>query len=120
MRSGSGCGGRGSDRGVEGVQIGQVPLEASGDDLTWLVIETPEELSRSRVLSWLEKAGLKARMRAMHSPKSFAASFYLVEVDGYLAEDGVALEQVQAAAGKALARMSHIGVVARPIAVEGV
>src|SRR3546814_16138297 len=54
------------DVGLEGTTgevtaytIGQVPLEASGDDLTWLVIETVEELSRSRVLGWADKAGIK-------------------------------------------------------------
>lgn len=104
---------------VTAYTIGQVPLESSGDDLSWLVIETGEELSRSRVMAWLEKAGLKARMRAMHSPKAFPGSFYLVEVDGYLNDDGPALDDVRAAAGKALSRMSHVGVIARPIQING-
>jgi chorismate mutase-like protein len=104
---------------VTAYTIGQVPLEASGDDLTWLVIETVEELSRSRVLAWAEKAGLKARMRAMHSPRAFPASFYLLEVDGFLDADAEALQKMRAAAGKALGRLSHIGIIARPIHLNG-
>lgn len=99
--------------------IGQVPLESSGDDVTWLVIETAQELSRSRVMAWLEKAGLTARMRAMHSPKAFAASFYLVEVDGFVAADDDVLVRVGDAAGKSLSGMSHIGIIARPIKING-
>jgi len=104
---------------VTAYTIGQVPLEASGDDLTWLVVETVEELSRSRVLGWAEKAGIKARMRAMHSPKAFPASFYLLEVDGFLDADAEALQKMRAAAGKALGRLSHIGIIARPIPLDG-
>jgi len=107
------------DGGVTAYTVGQVPLEPSGDDLTWLVIETAEELSRSRVMGWLEKAGLPARMRAFHSPGSFPASFYLVEVDGFLAPDDPALAKLKETAGKGLGRLGHIGIIARPIHIEG-
>jgi hypothetical protein len=109
----------GMDGEVTAYTIGQVPLEASGDDFTWLVVETVEELSRSRVLAWTGKAGITARMRAMHSPKAFPASFYLLEAEGFVAADAEALRQMRAAAGKALGRLSHIGIIARPIPLDG-
>ena len=104
---------------VTAYTLGQVPLEPSGDDLTLLVVECSEEVSRSRVVGWLKAAGLAARSLAMHSQKSPSISYYLLEIDGFHASDDPAFAQMKAAAGKPLVRHTHIGVFARPIQVNG-
>lgn len=107
------------DAEVKAYTVGQVPLEESGDDLTWMVMESREEVSRGRVVDWLKAAGLTARTLAAQRQASPAISHYLVEIDGYHAPDSGIWGKVESAAGKALSRFTQIGVIARPIHLVG-
>lgn len=105
---------------LQALAIGHVVLESSGDDLTWLVLETREELGRSRLTEWCGQAGLTARVLAGPAPKGAQFYHYLVEIDGCLMPDDPAIETVKEAGGAVLTGVSHIGTFARPIRIEGV
>jgi len=108
----------GARNGVTAYTVGQVPLEESGDDLTWIVLETREEVSRGRIADWLKAAGLPGRTLASHNQKNPAIPSYLIELAGFFASSAPDIAALKTAGGKAVAGISVIGAFARPIALE--
>lgn len=108
-----------ADSMAQAYTIGRVPLEASGDDLTWLVLETKEYVSRGRIADWLKAADLSGRALATTHQEGLGTGLYLVELDGCYMADDPALAKLPQACGRTLIRFSQIGLFARPITLEG-
>jgi chorismate mutase / prephenate dehydratase len=111
--------------GVEGdgeelraLALGQLDLEASGDDLTLLAIEAEPGLSRGRLRELLSGAGLEPGWASIWRPPSPPQALHLVEVDSFVAEgDGRIADLRKAARGEVL-RVVPVGGYARPLSPD--
>jgi chorismate mutase-like protein len=75
-------GGRGNARADprDALSIATLPLEETGADRSFLIVETQEQVSRARLLSVLSQAGLACSFFAAYGPRAQG----LAEVDGFV------------------------------------
>jgi hypothetical protein len=103
---------------VRALAIGQLDLDASGDDLMLLAIEADPGLSRGRLRELLSAAGLEPGWAAAWRPPSPPQSLHLVEVDGFVTDgDGRIADLRKAARGEVL-RVVPVGGYARPLSLD--
>lgn len=75
--------GLGRGDGIEALAIARLPQDATGYDRTWIAIETPVDVSRTRLRSALGEAGLEStQLTATHYGEDFW--LHLVELAGYV------------------------------------
>ncbi|MDK9720117.1 MAG: chorismate mutase [Rhodospirillales bacterium] len=97
----------GQAAGREALVTALFPPEPSGDDITWLCIETDEPASRSGLKTELEKAGFSARLLA--AGRYGARALALAEVDGFVTAEDARITALS------LPRIQVLGAYARPI-----
>lgn len=109
-------GGRGNARaeGGDAFAIAAIEPEPSGDDRSLYIVETPKDLSRTRVTSVLSAAGLNATALAstLLAGDSIAQ---LLEFEGWLAADDVRLKEALTSLGSSVLRAAPLGYYAQPL-----
>jgi chorismate mutase len=110
------AGGNGRGAGREALVVGDVPFEPSGDDHSYLMVESPAGVSRASLTAALRKAGLApAALAAWQEGGADAPTLYLVRVPDFVGADDprpVALSEDD----KAVSAMRAIGGYATPFA----
>jgi chorismate mutase / prephenate dehydratase len=109
--------GRGSVRGdsVDALVIGQVEPDPTGADCSLIVVKTTGELSRASLVGALKDGGLPATFLSAHEEGGEVVR-NLIEIDDLVAADDPRLDQALKPLGEKVARVTHIGVYARPLA----
>ena len=100
---------------AEALVVARVEQAETGDDRSFLALETTDAVSRS---------GLKDAFTKTDLPVSFAASWqdagrqmwlHLVEIDGYVAPDDARLARLASAVGAGAREVRHVGGYAVPV-----
>ena len=94
--------------------VGAIEPEPSGDDLSLIVIETVDEVSRGRLVDLL--SGFAPRWLATRRYPGFGGALHLVELDGFPSSAEAGLEEALAGAGEQILRSVWLGSYARPLA----
>jgi chorismate mutase-like protein len=106
----------GADSTNSALLIARVPVESSGDDQTFLVIETLAEMSRARFLSRLASAGFEVGFIASwQEPGRQTERLHLVEVNGYFGPKDAKLKAIDATEPEAFGRIVWLGSYPVPI-----
>jgi chorismate mutase-like protein len=100
-------------RNLSALVLARLDPEPSGDDVSLLLIESPGEMSRSRITSALQKAGFPTLLSALDQTRG-GLHFYLVEVPEVVVDHDPRLAAAAAALGVERARVLTIGAYARP------
>ncbi len=109
--------GRGNARGesTNALVIGHAEFDPTGADCSFLAFEIQGELSRARLIGALNEAGLAVTLFAAHTSDGTAA-WNLVEIDDLVTADDARLQKALAPLGERVARVTHLGAYARPLA----
>ncbi len=89
--------------------------EPSGDDLTLLVLEADDGMSRAGLLEPLARAGLEPRCLASVRQPGAGSNLHLVEVQGFIEHGDSGLADTLAPLRRHLLRVAPIGGYARPL-----
>jgi chorismate mutase/prephenate dehydratase len=108
----------GDSDGVSAFVIGAIEQEDSGDDTTFLLLETPSPLSRAKLKGMLQGAGLDGSILAEGGNAKTARDKVLVQVSGFLADSDPRLAALVASSDGAVLRAVTVGGYANPILVE--
>lgn len=103
--------------GPEALLIARSELAASGDDHTWLAIETAGETSRARLIAWLNAAGLEPGFFASHGEPD-GRRWHLVDVADFLDPRDARLAALTESAPQEFERLQIIGAYATPLTEE--
>lgn len=96
---------------LQAMVVGCLPYDASGDDLSWLVVSTDEQISRRSLTDHLKAVDLGGRAISSFSERGTGDS-YLFEVDGFVTAADPRLAAFAKRVGSA--RLSAAGSYARP------
>jgi chorismate mutase/prephenate dehydratase len=109
-------GARGATRGEDGdaLVIARMEPEPSGADRSLYIIETDQGLSRTRIITALADAGLRATRLAGTEPGG-ARDAQLVEFDEWVLQDDPRLKEGLLALGGKLLGVASLGFYARPL-----
>jgi chorismate mutase len=99
---------------LQAMVVACLPFDESGDDLSWLVVSTTEQISRRSLTDHLAAVDLGARAITSFT-EGGAGGAHLFEVDGYVTEDDPRLGAFAERVG-GNARLSVAGSYARPFA----
>jgi chorismate mutase len=94
--------------------VGAIEPEESGADRSLYVVETGDDVSRTRLLSALGNVGRPASVLAATEAEHGAAS-QLVEIDGWIAGDDPRLKDALAGLGDRVRRCAWLGGYAQPL-----
>jgi chorismate mutase len=100
---------------VRALAIGQLEVEASGDDLSLLAIEAEPGLSRGRLRELLIGARLDPTWAATWRPPSPPQALHLVEVESFVAAGDARIAGLREAAPVEILRAVPVGGYARPL-----
>ncbi|MEX2628543.1 MAG: chorismate mutase [Tistlia sp.] len=89
------------------------PLEASGEDRSYLILETAEQISRSALRDWLAKAELIQRETSAWRDDD-TRWLYLIEVEGFVAPDDARLTRLAGAVESRVVQVTAVGAYAVP------
>jgi len=103
-------------RNISALVLARLDPEPSGDDISLLLIESPGEMSRSRITVALQKAGFPTLLSALDHARG-GLHFYLIEVPEIIVDADPRLAAAAAALGVERARVLTIGAYARPSSV---
>ncbi len=95
--------------------IGRLPLEATGEDTSLLIVATEGHVSRARLLEALTRAEVPARIIAIDRQTSWGGQFNLIAVDGFVSGDDRRLGAIEDQFKAAIRRVQVIGAYANPI-----
>lgn len=98
--------------GFQALVVACLPFDASGDDVSWLVVTTSEQVSRRSLTDHLTAVDLGGRSITSFSGGG-GGDAHLFEVDGYVMQDDVRLKKFTERVG-GNARLSAVGSYARP------
>jgi len=98
-----------------GLLVGDLPLQASGEDRSLLVLEAQEDLSRSRLQALLQAPGLDPRWLAIAYQRQGGSTVHLIEIAGFHDRHSNLLQDALAGTRERLIGMAVIGAYARPL-----
>lgn len=103
--------------GLEALVVCPVDVKATGDDRSFVVVETTSSLGRGRLVAALEEAGFSPVATAawgdVERPEIW---LHLAEIEGFLAPDDARLAGIGQRVGKSFTRVLSIGGYAMPLA----
>lgn len=99
---------------AEALVVGLLPPEPSGDDRSYLIVETSETLSRGRLKERLEGADL-AVLDTSVATEGAEPPLHFIEVEGFLAEDDPRLVRLKGEPGGPIGLAWSAGSYARPL-----
>jgi chorismate mutase-like protein len=106
----------GGDAALSALAVAHATVEATGDDRSFLGIESSDEISRTRLLSRLAAAGCDVGFVTTHRERADQpASLHLVEVAGFVGPDDARLAAIRGAAPDAIRRAAWLGSYAVPL-----
>jgi len=109
--------GPGRGDGLEALAIARLTSDPTGYDRSWLALETPPDISRTRLRAVLGAAGLEPTlMVATH--RSEGAWLHLVEISGHLASDDRRFARMIGQREGAVVRASVLGGYPVPMSPE--
>lgn len=108
--------GHGRGDGAEALAIARLQPEPTGDDRSFVVVETPSSLSRAGLRGFLESAGLVVVDITDGYDIGGEARLHLIEVEGYLLADDPRLKQLGET--QQVSRTTVIGGYAKPFTAE--
>lgn len=115
-------GARGNVRGdaVSAVAIARLPYEPTGDDRTFLVLDTQAQVSRARLLDDMAACGLEPGFCSVwrDERRGDHGSSHLVDVAGFVAPDDPRLAALLARAHDSMLRVVPVGGYAVPLRSE--
>jgi hypothetical protein len=96
--------------------VARAAIEPSGDDRSFIGIETGEEVSRTRLLSRLSAVGCDVGFVATHAERADQpARLHLVELAGFIGPDDPVLAAIREAAPESIRRVAWLGSYAVPL-----
>ena len=109
--------GRGNGRGgiIEAVVVCPVMPEPTGRDRSYLVIETKEEVGRSRFADALAGAGLETEFISAWSDTDSAVFAYLAEVEGFVTEEDERIQKFRQTLKTPVTRVIFLGSYSMPL-----
>jgi chorismate mutase / prephenate dehydratase len=110
----AGCG-NARGESANALVIGHAEVDATGADRSVLAIEIQDDLSRARLIGALNEADLAVTLFAAHTSDGRAA-WNLVEIDDLVTPDDARLRKALAPLAERVARVTHLGAYARPLA----
>jgi chorismate mutase/prephenate dehydratase len=100
---------------LEALAIAAIPVEATGNDRTLLVIEATAQISRSALAAKIKAAGFEtAVIQSWHSPSDPAVWLHLVDVEGFVTDEDAKLARLATRLGKTLRHIWPVGGYAVP------
>ncbi len=105
---------------TQALVIGQSPAEPTGDDRSYLALESTQDVSRARVLARLTKAGLKAvQAMSVDEPARNAnlPRLNLVEVDAFVTDGDPRLAAIGGDGTDGVGRAFVLGSYAAPLVI---
>jgi len=105
--------------GETGLAVARATVEPTGDDRSFLGIETSDEISRTRLLSRLSAAGYDVGFVTTYREQADQPpSLHLVEVAGFVGSDDAKLAAIRDAAPDAIRRAVWFGTYAVPLVAK--
>lgn len=105
----------GAEIGRSALVVARAAIEPSGEDRSFLAVETSDEMSRTRFLSRLSAAGCDVGFVATYREhRDDAVRLHLVELAGFLDPEDAKLTAIQDAAPDAIRRVVWLGAYAVP------
>ncbi|NQZ13592.1 MAG: chorismate mutase [Alphaproteobacteria bacterium] len=90
--------------------VAKAGFDESGEDRSFLMIDCEERISRARVASKAEEAGLKPlSISTKHDSNNDQDHKHLLEVDGYITQDGKDVEALRSLLGEEGVNITCIG-----------
>ena len=102
---------------AEALVVGLMPPEPSGDDRSYIIVETVEPLSRGRLREQLQEVGFEI-VDSSVSTEGEEPRLHFVEVEGYLAEDDARLMKARGEDEGPIGQAWTAGGYARPLAQD--
>jgi len=111
----------GAAQQADALVLATLEQEPSGDDVSLVLIEAEEDVSRAKLGAILKKAGIEGQVAASAAAgPNQPPRFYLLETAAFLDGTDPRLAAITAASGGALARAVQIGGYPRPISLDPV
>ncbi|MBB3066086.1 chorismate mutase [Limibacillus halophilus] len=104
---------------VEALAISRVKPEASGEDTSFLVVETHEQISRSGLRDLLQKAGLEVLSLRSYL-ESGGSTLSLLEVEGFVTEADKAFDALNALEDSRIGQCWFLGAAAVPLTANAI
>lgn len=101
-----------------GLAVACITPQPSGDDRTLIAVETDPEMSRTRLISLLDDAGLATRYISADTGGGGGKRHFMVEVDGFQGSDGPELARLAEALGESFVGAQVIGAYAAPLDLD--
>lgn len=103
--------------GTAALAVTLSPIEASGEDRSYLMLETAEQISRGALRDWLAKADLTQRETAAWRDDD-KRWLYLIEVDGFVDPEDERLARLAGAVESRVLQVTAVGAYAAPFEDE--
>lgn len=111
--------GNGPTGPLEALVICPVKLEPSGRDVSYLVIEMEEQISRDFLATRMENAGLPARFIGTWRDGEVTAGWlYLIEVEGFIIGEGPETKALADSIKARISRIIFLGVSTAPFSAQ--
>ncbi|SME91766.1 chorismate mutase [Tistlia consotensis] len=103
--------------GTAALAVALSPLEASGDDRSYVILETAEQISRSALRDWLAKADLTLRETSAWRDDD-SRWLYLIELEGFVDPKDERLGRLAGTSESRILRATAVGAYAVPFEDE--
>ena len=113
-------GGKSSAARTSALVVAMTRPAPSGDDVSYVAVQSSDTISRDRIRSALAVAGIAVTGSvAWHEENGAPGRWQLIEVDGFVAEDDGRLHDFAAQLGDDVGRVEVLGSYPRPPAPRG-
>jgi chorismate mutase len=102
---------------IKALAVARLQPENTGDDISFIKLQTDMNVSQSRLSSVFEKNKLEARWVYIDTTPSKERT-HLIEIKGFIAEDAAALKAIKADIGSSLNAITLLGSYAVPIITQ--
>lgn len=100
---------------ADALVVAMVKPEPSGEDVSFLALESSDAISRDRIRTVLAETGIDmARAVVWHDADSSPGRWQLIEVDGFVPEGDERLERFAERMGKGVGRLTALGGYPKP------
>ncbi len=98
--------------------VGYVDCEPTGDDVTYLVVESKHDLSQSRIHTHFQQSTLNARWLQVVQEPGTDSRLHLIELEGFIDRSHPVLAALQEQCREQLLGLTILGAHAKPIAMS--
>ena len=94
---------------LEALAVAKLVPEASGQDMTLLLMETDQDISQARLLEQLENNGFASQLLSIQEAGEAGRHLFLIELEGFINPDDCRLQSLQAKMGDEFMRIAVLG-----------